>query len=117
MKRKLAFEMASVLVVLTVLGSSVLAAAPPTPITIHSVSVNLPSSTATFPPGPGSDIAGKCLICHSAGMVLRQPALSQAAWKAEINKMRTVYGAPIDETEVDKLTVYMTKVNADQQGH
>ncbi|GLQ48537.1 sulfite:cytochrome C oxidoreductase subunit B [Dyella lipolytica] len=117
MKRKLAFDVAALLLALVVSGSSAHEAARPAPITIHSVSVNLPSSAATFPPGPGSDIAAKCLICHSAGMVLRQPALSQAAWKAEINKMRTVYGAPIDETEVDTLTVYMTKVNADQQSH
>jgi len=87
----------------------------PPPIAIHSVSVELPASQAVFPPGPGSDIAGKCLICHSAGMVLRQPALSQVEWKAEINKMRTAYGAPIDDSEVDVLSTYLTKVGADQQ--
>ena len=85
------------------------------PIPIHSVAVNLPASSSEFPPGPGSDKAGQCLICHSAGMVLKQPALTQAEWKAEINKMRTVYGAPIAESDVDGLSVYMSKVNADQQ--
>jgi hypothetical protein len=87
----------------------------PVPIAIHSVSVDLPASQSSFPPGPGSDIAGKCLICHSAGMVLKQPALTQTEWTAEINKMRTVYGAPIDESEVATLSTYFTKVNADQQ--
>jgi cytochrome c5 len=80
------------------------------PIAIHSVSVDLPASTASFPPGAGSDIAGKCLICHSAGMVLRQPPLSQDQWKTVINKMRSAYGAPILDSEVDPLSVYFTEV-------
>jgi hypothetical protein len=106
------------LVAFIVLGSLGLAWAQPprTPsIAIHSVAVELPVNDSTFPPGPGSDRAGQCLICHSADMVLKQPALSQAGWKAEINKMRMVYGAPIDESAVDALSVYMSKVNADQQ--
>lgn len=88
----------------------------PAPIAIHSVSVDLPASQSSFPAGPGSDIAGKCLICHSAGMVLKQPALTQAEWTAEINKMRTAYGAPIDDSEVPVLSAYFTKINAEQQG-
>ncbi|ULU25417.1 cytochrome c [Dyella terrae] len=88
----------------------------PAPIAIHSVSVDLPASQSSFPPGLGSDIAGKCLICHSAGMVLKQPALTQTEWTAEINKMRTAYGAPIEDSEVAVLSAYLTKVNADQQG-
>lgn len=88
----------------------------PAPIAIHSVSVDLPASQSSFPPGPGSDIAGKCLICHSAGMVLKQPALTPAEWTAEINKMRTAYGAPIDDSEVATLSAYLTRINADQQG-
>ena len=86
----------------------------PAPIAIHSVSVNLPTSTAEFPAGPGSELAGKCLICHSAGMVLKQPRLSEAQWKDEINKMRNAFGAPIDASEVDALAIYMSKVNAAQ---
>ena len=87
------------------------------PIEIHSVSVTLPGTDVAFPPGPGSDIAGKCLICHSAGMVLKQPALTQAEWKGEINKMRTAYGAPIQDSEVEALSAYLTQVNAKQQEH
>jgi len=88
----------------------------PAPIAIHSVSVDLPVSQASFPPGPGSELTGKCLICHSAGMVLKQPALTQAEWAAEINKMRTAYGAPVDDSDVATLSVYFAKVSADQQG-
>lgn len=84
--------------------------AKPPPMAIHSISVDLPASTASFPPGAGSEVAGKCLICHSAGMVLRQPALSQDQWKAVINKMRSAYGAPILDSEVDPLATYFTEV-------
>lgn len=89
----------------------------PAPIVIHSVSVSLPASQSVFPAGPGSELTGKCLICHSAGMVLKQPKLSEEQWKAEITKMRNVYGAPIETSEINALTAYMTKVNAEQQTH
>ncbi len=89
----------------------------PAPVAIHSVSVNLPTSTAEFPAGPGSELTGKCLICHSAGMVLKQPRLSEAQWRDEINKMRNAYGAPIEASEVDTLATYMSKVNAAQQSN
>ena len=87
----------------------------PAAIAIHSVNVDLPASTASFPPGPGADLAGKCLICHSAGMVLRQPALSQDQWKAVINKMRGTYGAPILDSEVEPLSTYFTEVTRQRE--
>jgi cytochrome c5 len=75
------------------------------------VSVVFPTSVATFPAGDGADIANsQCLICHSAGMVLRQPALSESEWRATINKMRTAYGAPLPAGQVDALAVYLSKL-------
>jgi len=60
------------------------------------VSVDPPSSHISFPAGNGSVIANAyCLICHSAGMVLRQPPLTQDEWTVEINKMRNSFGAPL----------------------
>jgi hypothetical protein len=105
---------ACALVVLLATTSAAAQEKKPSPIVIHSVKVDLPASTASFPPGPGADLAGKCLICHSAGMVLRQPALSQDQWKAVINKMRTAYGAPILDTEVEPLSTYFTEVSRQQ---
>ena len=60
-----------------------------------NVSVALPTSDASFPPGDGAEITPQCLICHSAGMVLRQPPLTRDQWVGEINKMRSAYGAPL----------------------
>ena|ERR1700730_6766443 len=74
--------------------------------------VELPASEAIFPPGNGAQIAnGQCLMCHSAGMVLRQPPLSQDEWAGEINKMRSAYGAPIPADQVEALARYLRGVN------
>lgn len=76
------------------------------------VQVELPASAEAFPAGVGADIAtSQCLICHSAGMVLRQPALTRNEWHAEIVKMRSVYGAPIPEDQVGGLTEYLVGID------
>jgi mono/diheme cytochrome c family protein len=75
------------------------------------VSVELPPSENSFPPGDGAVIAGaQCLICHSAGMVLRQPPLTQDEWVGEINKMRNAYGAPLSADQVEPLAKYLQKI-------
>ena len=77
------------------------------------VTVELPMSNALFPQGEGQSIANsQCLICHSAGMALRQPTRTQAQWQETINKMRNSYGAPIDAGQVDALATYLTRVVA-----
>lgn len=74
------------------------------------VSVVLPTSATTFPAGDGANIANsQCLICHSAGMVLRQPALSEAQWQTIIGKMRTAYGAPLPVDQINALAAYLSK--------
>lgn len=79
------------------------------------VRVELPASDEPFPPGIGADIAGnQCLICHSAGMVLTQPPLKKDEWRAEIMKMRSVFGAPIPDDQVDGLLEYLTTINGRQ---
>ena len=75
------------------------------------VSVTLPDSKNVFPPGAGADIANsQCMICHSAGMVTRQPPLRFEGWKAEINKMRNAYGAPLPAEQVEELAKYLTAI-------
>jgi cytochrome c5 len=76
------------------------------------VRVELPARDEPFPPGVGADIANsQCLICHSAGMVLTQPPLKKDEWRSEIMKMRTAYGAPIPEDQVDGLAEYLKNIN------
>jgi mono/diheme cytochrome c family protein len=79
------------------------------------VSVDLPASQVSFPPGNGSVIANAyCLICHSAGMVLRQPPLTQDEWSSEINKMRNAFGAPLPVDQVEALAKYLLTINGRQ---
>jgi mono/diheme cytochrome c family protein len=79
------------------------------------VRVELPASDEIFPPGVGADIAtSQCLICHSAGMVLQQPPLTKSEWRAEIIKMRSAYGAPIPDDQVDGLSEYLKSINGQQ---
>jgi hypothetical protein len=52
-----------------------------------------------------------CLSCHSTETILNQPALSRDVWKAEIDKMRTVFGAQIDPEEDDGILAYLTTIN------
>ena len=75
------------------------------------VSVELPTSSTLFPAGEGQAVANaQCLICHSAGMVLRQPTQTQPQWTDTINKMRSAYGAPIATDQVDGLAAYLARV-------
>ena len=75
---------------------------------IKSVSVDLPPGDGMFPNGPGADaINNNCLACHSADMVLNQPALPMTQWHAEVDKMRAAYKAPIDPKDVDAIVDYL----------
>ena len=76
------------------------------------VKVELPAGDESFPPGVGQQIANsQCQICHSAGMVLTQPPLKKDEWRAEIIKMRAVYGASIPEDQVEGLADYLNNIN------
>lgn len=75
---------------------------------LRSTSVQLPESDRTFPAGPGADVVdSNCLTCHSAGMVLNQPALTKPAWAAEVAKMINTYKAPIAPDDVGPIVDYL----------
>jgi mono/diheme cytochrome c family protein len=79
------------------------------PLQLKSVNVDLPQSDRMFT-GQGADAANNnCLACHSAGMVLNQPALTKAAWEAEVNKMINVYKAPIAPADATAIVDYLTR--------
>lgn len=81
------------------------------PLTLKSVDVTLPDSDRELPDGPGLvAVQNNCVSCHSAGMILNQPALPKAAWEAEVAKMRGVYKAPIDDKDVPDIVGYLAAV-------
>jgi hypothetical protein len=80
-------------------------------LALKSVNVDLPAGDSMFPDGPGADAANNnCLACHSADMVLNQPALSKAHWQAEVDKMRMAYKAPVDAKDVDAIVAYLVSI-------
>jgi hypothetical protein len=79
------------------------------PSELKPVRIELPDSDKMFPDGPGADaINNNCLACHSAGMVLNQPALSKQAWTAEVHKMINNYKAPVAPEDIDPIVGYLT---------
>ena len=80
--------------------------------TLKSVSIDLPAGDRMFE-GPGADAANNnCLACHSAGMVLNQPAMSKAQWRVEVDKMRTAYKAPIDPNDISSIVDYLAGIGS-----
>src|SRR6516165_3634549 len=78
---------------------------------IKSTTVDLPAGDGMFPGGARADaINNNCLACHSADMVLNQPALPRATWEAEVHKMINVYRAPIDNADVPAIVDYLGSV-------
>jgi hypothetical protein len=96
------------------LGASFAALLTPTSVRVQpapaitSTTVELPSGDALFPGGSSADaVNNNCLACHSADMVLNQPALSKSVWESEVLKMIKVYRAPIDESDVPAIVGYL----------
>ena len=75
-----------------------------------SVQIDL-SNPGPYFTGEGSDpVNANCTACHSAEMVLAQPALSKATWQAEVTKMVKVYKASVDEADIPAILDYLTKL-------
>ena len=80
-------------------------------LSLKSVSVDLPPGDDMFPNGPGAEaINNNCVACHSADMVLNQPALPMMQWQAEVDKMQAAYKAPIDPKDVDAIVDYLVSL-------
>jgi cytochrome c5 len=77
---------------------------------LKSLKLDVPTSDAMFPPGPGSDaINNNCLACHSADHVLNQPSLSREAWQEVVNKMITAYRAPVSPEDAKAIVDYLAR--------
>jgi hypothetical protein len=78
--------------------------------TLKSLKLDVPTSDAMFPAGPGLDaINNNCLACHSADHVLNQPSLSREAWQEVVNKMITAYKAPVSPDDAKAIVDYLAR--------
>ena len=51
-----------------------------------------------------------CMGCHSLDYIATQPHKDAAFWKATVVKMMTVYGAPVEAGDADKVAGVLTAV-------
>ncbi|MHB8735401.1 MAG: hypothetical protein ACYC6M_08890 [Terriglobales bacterium] len=90
-------------------------AAPPPPSnssSLRSYAAAQPQDAPIFPAGNGREVfLTRCSICHSTALVADQPPLTAAVWTKEVNKMRTVYGAPVPETDIAVIAQYLAAVH------
>lgn len=81
------------------------------PMTFRSEKVALPTGDRAFPGGDkASVINNNCVTCHSAGMVLNQPALTKAEWAGEVHKMANVYKAPVSPEDQAAIIDYLAEI-------
>jgi mono/diheme cytochrome c family protein len=69
---------------------------------------------STLKPGPGRDtVEAACGTCHTPNYIrMNSPFLTPDQWKAEVTKMRTAYGAPIDDDAANEVLQYLGRFYA-----
>jgi sulfite dehydrogenase (cytochrome) subunit B len=69
------------------------------------------AADAPLKPGPGDQTTvATCSGCHTSNYIIMNSAfLTPDAWKAEVTKMRTAFGAPIDDATAAEITAYLAK--------
>lgn len=82
-------------------------------IELRSQKIVLPLGDRIFEGGDGAKIANtRCLLCHSKGMIDTQPALPMETWKKEVDKMRSAYGCPLRDDQVDGIVKFIFQANS-----
>jgi mono/diheme cytochrome c family protein len=80
-----------------------------------ALTIELPKETAQLKEAPGVDLAQRaCSVCHSFDYIAIQPAgRPHAFWKAEVEKMKKVYGASIPDDQIEPIAQYLTRAYGD----
>ncbi len=81
-------------------------------ITLPTDGVQLKASTL-----PGyAKAQTNCVACHSAEYMLYQPPNApRAYWDAMVNRMKTVFKAPIDDADIPVIVEYLVKTYGNEQ--
>ena len=98
------------LIFLFSLASAISHAELATNVLATTVKISLPPETLFL---KESNVVGyslasaSCITCHSAEYIRTQPKLTRNTWKAEVTKMKKVFGAPIPDGSIDPLVDYL----------
>jgi len=86
----------------------------PAEVAFADASITLPDDPIDLPEGPGRDaVIANCTACHSPSTMLQQPRVSREKWESIVDKMITLYKAPVDEAAVPEIVDYMVRVQSD----
>jgi plastocyanin len=59
-------------------------------------------------PGRDADlVAANCTLCHTFKPIVTHDGFTPEQWAAEVQKMRELYGAPVDEATAARITTYL----------
>ena len=60
-------------------------------------------------PGSGEELTGtQCVACHTADyIVMNSVFLTSAQWQTEVARMRTVFGASMDDSTAAAIAAYL----------
>lgn len=87
--------------------------APPAAARAAARPYRLPEQTSSLKPGPNLELVrSNCTACHSPDYIATQPRgpkFKADFWKAEVNKMVKVYGAPIADADVGPIVEYLAQ--------
>ena len=80
-----------------------------------AVTIDLPKETTQLKDAPGVDVVQRtCSVCHSYDyIVIQPPGKPHAFWKAEVEKMKKVYGASIPDDQIEPIAQYLTRAYGD----
>ena len=69
----------------------------------------LAAPPAWLPSGPGQEeTAASCGICHNEAYIqMNSRFMKPETWKAEVDKMRAAFGAPIDDDAANEIIAYL----------
>jgi len=73
--------------------------------------ITLPQMEPNLPPGAGREtVLAACVICHTTRYITMQPTFTRAAWTAEVEKMRKVFGAPMSNEQAAQVVDYLVAI-------
>src|SRR3954463_14150204 len=112
MRNAFRFAFASALLLIGALGRHPTIAQPkPAAADTALHEITLPQMEPNLPPGPGREAGtSACIVFHSTRYITMQPTFTRAAWVAEVEKMRKVFGAPVTNEQAAQVVDYLVSI-------